>query len=614
MDIAIPSTAQAEVTSYLERLGNYLQSSAHLDPTLPQEAPKFQAMADRIGEQSRRYREPFRLVVAGEFNAGKSSIINCLLGEKDLLHVGVTPTTGAITELWYGTDDHGEVWVDGRQIASGTRDEIASYADQRTEEGRGIANRRATIRLVSDSAVLKDLIIVDTPGLGASPRDDEITKENLYLADAAIVVVSARQPGSEATKRLAEWLRMSRRRVLAAVTRLDLIGDREDALRPIREQLGDCIEGEPIGIIPPAALEALAMFEDADISDDDEAKDAAQTALADTGYHELVQSIQDSLLLGDAAGRRRTLALSTAHLALDELLAIAGPTIKDLGSRVDAVEGRLSETQRTVNLVLRPKIPYLNGKIVEIAEAEIHEFISDLSSAVEVFLERVSTQTLTVGFRAVGAMVTRRKEQFSRQLQKEFEEIFAPSQFDITLAAIHRSVTNLLLAEWEGAAAEITGLEKTDGFDTGSVARQVADQLAVVAASLTAAALAGLLFIFVPGGPLVELAAVLLSASAATTGKGMKKSRERLAMHQREARVRLRGQRRDASHAVAEHYLGVNQAIGERIITKALESGAEARGDHQDLLASLQEWTLVDESLRRWRLGAEQLSLGEPMG
>jgi ribosome biogenesis GTPase A len=36
--------------------------------------------------------EPFLLLVAGEFNAGKSSVINALLGEA-ALEEGVTPTT-----------------------------------------------------------------------------------------------------------------------------------------------------------------------------------------------------------------------------------------------------------------------------------------------------------------------------------------------------------------------------------------------------------------------------------------------------------------------------------------------------------------------------------------
>ena len=45
--------------------------------------------------------EPFLLVIAGEFNAGKSAFINALVGEQALTE-GVTPTTAHVTLLRYG--------------------------------------------------------------------------------------------------------------------------------------------------------------------------------------------------------------------------------------------------------------------------------------------------------------------------------------------------------------------------------------------------------------------------------------------------------------------------------------------------------------------------------
>src|SRR6478672_7869061 len=54
--------------------------------------------------------ELFLLVVAGEFNAGKSAFINALLGERFLTE-GVTPTTAVVTLLRYG-DQPSEVMAD----------------------------------------------------------------------------------------------------------------------------------------------------------------------------------------------------------------------------------------------------------------------------------------------------------------------------------------------------------------------------------------------------------------------------------------------------------------------------------------------------------------------
>ena len=54
-----------------------------------------------LGQSIQQLDELFLLVVVGEFNAGKSALINALLGQK-LLKEGVTPTTTQINILRYG--------------------------------------------------------------------------------------------------------------------------------------------------------------------------------------------------------------------------------------------------------------------------------------------------------------------------------------------------------------------------------------------------------------------------------------------------------------------------------------------------------------------------------
>ena len=54
--------------------------------------------------------ELFLIVVVGEFNSGKSSLINALLGA-EVLEEGVTPTTATVNLLRYG-DTFGEQKVD----------------------------------------------------------------------------------------------------------------------------------------------------------------------------------------------------------------------------------------------------------------------------------------------------------------------------------------------------------------------------------------------------------------------------------------------------------------------------------------------------------------------
>src|SRR5690348_1592628 len=83
-------------------------------------------VADGLGAKSLKERvdrdlvkkleeDRFHLVVVGEFNHGKTSFVNALLGET-VLPVGVTPTTAAIHHLKYAeTPEATVVYQSGRR-------------------------------------------------------------------------------------------------------------------------------------------------------------------------------------------------------------------------------------------------------------------------------------------------------------------------------------------------------------------------------------------------------------------------------------------------------------------------------------------------------------------
>ena len=85
--------------------------------------------------------DPFLLVVVGEFNAGKSALINALLGEA-VLTEGVTPTTTNICVLRHA-DHPGHAPGDGVET-------VVGHAD-----------------------LLRDIHVVDTPGTNAITREHE---------------------------------------------------------------------------------------------------------------------------------------------------------------------------------------------------------------------------------------------------------------------------------------------------------------------------------------------------------------------------------------------------------------------------------------------------------
>src|SRR5690606_33395458 len=75
----------------------------------------------------------FMIVVAGEFNAGKSSLLNALLGEA-VMPEGVTPTTDRITVLTHGErpSERAEGGAVYRTHPAPLLDDIALVAPPRT--------------------------------------------------------------------------------------------------------------------------------------------------------------------------------------------------------------------------------------------------------------------------------------------------------------------------------------------------------------------------------------------------------------------------------------------------------------------------------------------------
>jgi small GTP-binding protein len=156
----------------------------------------FDAAADdqaTLAQSIRQLDELFLLVVAGEFNAGKSACINALLGER-LLEEGVTPTTRRIHLLRYG----------------------AELARESPEPALEVVT--APVEL------LKDLNLVDTPGTNAIHREHEaITKEFVPRSDLVLFVTSADRPFTESERAFLSGIRDWGKKIVVVLNKIDIL-------------------------------------------------------------------------------------------------------------------------------------------------------------------------------------------------------------------------------------------------------------------------------------------------------------------------------------------------------------------------------------------------------
>ena len=139
--------------------------------------------------------ELFLLVVVGEFNSGKSAVINALLGQR-WLEEGVTPTTAQVYVLKYG----------------------AEMTRQPTEEH--------ILALTLPVGFLNEINIVDTPGTNAIiRRHEEITQDFVPRSDLVLFVTSADRPFTESERVFLERIRSWGKKVVVIINKVDILED-----------------------------------------------------------------------------------------------------------------------------------------------------------------------------------------------------------------------------------------------------------------------------------------------------------------------------------------------------------------------------------------------------
>ncbi|MBN1536301.1 MAG: dynamin family protein [Anaerolineales bacterium] len=148
--------------------------------------------------------ELFLIVVVGEFNAGKSALINAILGEK-VLAEGVIPTTTRVTLVKWGEQA-------GEQIVDDTF-AVVNYP----------------------LPLLKEINIVDSPGTNAIIRQHErLTDEFVPRSDLVLFTTSAERPMTESERQFLERILAWGKKVVFVLNKADIL-ENEAALQEARE-------------------------------------------------------------------------------------------------------------------------------------------------------------------------------------------------------------------------------------------------------------------------------------------------------------------------------------------------------------------------------------------
>ncbi len=141
---------------------------------------------------------PFLIVLVGPFNSGKSSILNALLGETDLLPIGPVPTTDKITILRYGEQV--------QRLSAGAEADTLLYPHP----------------------LLQKVSFVDTPGLeSVFQKHEEITRKFLHRSDVVLMTMLATQAMTSRNLEYLQTLKDYGKKVILVINQADLLSAEE---------------------------------------------------------------------------------------------------------------------------------------------------------------------------------------------------------------------------------------------------------------------------------------------------------------------------------------------------------------------------------------------------
>jgi len=285
----------------------------------------------------------FMLVVCGEYNAGKSTFVNALMGQRVMLE-GVTPTTDRITILTHGPKERS------------------------VEEGSFVLRREVPLE------ILRDIAIVDTPGTNAViKRHQELTEDFIPRADLVVFVTSADRPFSESEREFLELIRSWGKKIIIVINKMDILESAEERDKVtdfVREQARLTLDMEPqiFGISARSALRAKEAG-DADV-------------VVRSGLREIETLVQETVMGGQRLELKMKNPLGVALRVAENYDDVIGDRLKLLeGDRetLGEIERRL-RMGKVVDLMNSDKVKAdFEKEVIRNADADMDNAVGDMA-------------------------------------------------------------------------------------------------------------------------------------------------------------------------------------------------------------------------------------------
>ncbi len=341
----------------------------------------------------------------GDFNAGKSSLINSILG-RDLLPTNILPETAVSYELYYSTDEQVEVWLDDKLVETAPVSQIKALQ----------LTPRNLVKLYLDNPIVKDwnernIVVVDMPGIdsGVEAHNNAILH---YVQEGTFFVLVSEAEGGTlrlSTLNFIEEIKKYGARLAVVVSKIDkkpeneVLNVKANIESVVKRLVGDATQVVTASAVDNNVNEVIDILNSIDADKLVESKYKPQVVnLIDSFVAEL--QLQMKLLLSDK---------SDFAAKIEELKSVHEKALEELKSKAESaqsVEGSADDILQDISEALKEKAGYiatllygqtdskvLNQEILTIIrpvivnslKREITEYSDVIGSAVQEFMVNV---------------------------------------------------------------------------------------------------------------------------------------------------------------------------------------------------------------------------------
>jgi GTPase Era involved in 16S rRNA processing len=387
------------------------------------------AHIDNLGREANKLRNgKFRFLIIGDFNRGKSSVLNVLLGQ-ELLPVGMIATTAIPTFVRY--DEHPKVLIHKK---NGTTEEYLSLEEYKNKYTLNSPEVKKTIKYAHNSdpadwlnvldyadfyspveLLLKGVEFIDTAGLNHTAEEDEKTLSYIPQCHAIFFVLSAEQQLT-ATERnyLEKYIKSQIKTVFFLVNKWELVEEsgKEEIHNDLVEKLSKSLKLEENEVEQMWGDTIFDVYAKTALS-----KLKRKEPLEGTGFIEFSNKLDEFLI----HERLITELFPSVQIAtsvqnqvcktVDERLSALNDTVEQLEEKIKKVNPHINEMKRIVK-----GLEIQTGRIKDACFAtiggEYQSYFAQILSKIENDFKMPP----------VSGLKNSQKEDYKKNLEKQFQE------------------------------------------------------------------------------------------------------------------------------------------------------------------------------------------------